>query len=123
MFNATCFCYLSFIMSQLLLSRVELTKCIPSILMESCEYAICPGSSILFYMDQLIRPKFLKSLSLSLEVLSCDFKIDCILVWHLISLNRKLVVLLGSFNVFISRSPCCTPLILVLASIKIASTL
>ena len=40
--------YLAYIMSQLLLSRAELAKCIPSILMYSCDHIICPGLSILF---------------------------------------------------------------------------
>ena len=47
MFVVTCF-YLSFIMSQLLLSRTELTKYTPSIFMYSCDHIICPGLSILF---------------------------------------------------------------------------
>ena len=47
MFVATCF-YLSFILPQLLLSRMELTKCTPIILMYSCDHIICPGLSLLF---------------------------------------------------------------------------
>ena len=46
MFVVTYF-YLSFIKSQLLL-WTELTKCILSILMSSCDHIICPGLSILF---------------------------------------------------------------------------
>ena len=58
-----------------------------------------------------------------LEAFSCVFKIDCILVFQLISTNKKMVVSSGKFNIFFSWSPICTPLILVLASMKIASTL
>ena len=53
------------ILSQLELSRTELPKCTPSILMENCDHTICPVLSILFYMTQPIRLGFLKSLSLS----------------------------------------------------------
>ena len=42
------FFFLPFIMSQLLLSRTELTKCTPSILMENCDHTICHGLTILF---------------------------------------------------------------------------
>ena len=53
------------ILSQLELSRTELPKCTPNILMENCDHTICPALSILFYMTQPIRLGFLKSLSLS----------------------------------------------------------
>ena len=52
-------------MFQLLLSRAELAKRTPSILMDSYEYTFCPGLSVLFYMAQLIRSEFLKILFLS----------------------------------------------------------
>ena len=43
-----------------------------------------------FYMPQLIKPEFLKSFFFfELEAFSCDFKIDCILLWQLMSLNKK----------------------------------
>ena len=47
MFAMTCY-YLSFIMSQLLLSRTELTKCTTSVIMYSSDHIICPGLSVLF---------------------------------------------------------------------------
>ena len=59
------FAKLWLILSQLELSRTELPKCTPSILMENCDHTICPVLSILFYMTQPIRLGFLKSLSLS----------------------------------------------------------
>ena len=58
-----------------------------------------------------------------LGAFSFDFKIDFILVWQLMSLNKKMVVSSGKFNICISWSPICTLLILVLASMKIASSL
>ena len=59
------FVKLGLILSQLELSRTELPKCTPNILMENCDHTICPVLSILFYMTQLIRFGFLESLSLS----------------------------------------------------------
>ena len=50
------------ILSQLELSRTELPKCTPNILMENCDYTICPVLSILFIWPRLGS---LKSLSLS----------------------------------------------------------
>ena len=57
------------------------------------------------------------------ELEAFGFKIDCILVFQLMSVNKKMVVSSGKFIIFISWSPICTPLILMLASMKIASTL
>ena len=53
------------ILSQLELSRTELPKCTPNILMENCDHTICPVLSILFYMTRPIRLGFLKHWSLS----------------------------------------------------------
>ena len=94
MFVATCF-YLSFIISQLLLSRVKLTKCIPSILRYSCNHIICSGLSILFFYAPGNKVWTFEKFVFVIEAFSCDFKIDCILV--------------GKFNIFISWSPICTP--------------
>ena len=121
MFVVTCF-YLSFIMPQLLLSRTELTKHISSILIYSCDHIICPGLSILFSYAPAHKAWIFEKFIFELEAFSCDFKIDCILVWQLISLNKKMVVSSGEFNVFTPWSPICTPLILVSASIKTANT-
>ena len=121
-FVVTCF-YLLFIMPQLLLSRTELTKHISSILIYSCDHIICPGLSILFSYAPAPKVWIFEKFVFELEAISCDFLIDCILVWQLMSLNKKMVVSSGKFNIFISWSPICTPLIHVLASMKIASTL
>ena len=56
---------LSFTMFQLLLSRTELTKFSPSILIESRDGTIYPGLTILFLYDWPVRLEFLKSLFLN----------------------------------------------------------
>ena len=117
-FVVTCF-YLSFIMPQLLLSRTELTKHISSILIYSCNHIICPGLSILFSYAPAHKAWIFEKFVFELEAFSCDFKIDCILVCQLISLNKKMVVSSGKLKIFKSWSHICTPLILVSASIKL----
>ena len=64
MFVVACF-YLPFVMIQLLLSRLELTKHISNILIYSCDHIICPDLLILFYTPQLVRAEFFKSLLLA----------------------------------------------------------
>ena len=53
------------ILSQLKLSRTELPKFTPNIIMENCDHNICPVISIHFYITQPIRLGFFKTLSLS----------------------------------------------------------
>ena len=53
----------SLILSQLELSKIELPKLIPSILMKNCGHSICPGWSILFLYATLHKVWLLKSLS------------------------------------------------------------
>ena len=120
-FVVTSFC-LSIIMPQLLLSRTELTKRISSILIYSCDHIICPDLSILFSYAPAHKGWIFEKFVFELQAISCDFLIDCILLWQLMSLNKKMVVS-GKFNIFISWSSICTPLIHVFASLKIASTL
>ena len=115
--QVTCF-YLSFIMSQFLLSLV-----IPSILMYSCDHIICPGLSVLFLYAPAHKVWILEKFVFELDAFWCYFKSDGILVCQLISLNKKMMVSSGKFNIFISWSHICTHLILVSASMKIASTL
>ena len=76
-----------------------------------------------FYMPQPIRPEFLKSFIFELEAFSNDLKIDCILVWQLPSLNKRMVWSSGTFNIFVSWSSVSTLLFLTLASIKVTSNL
>ena len=90
--------------------------------MYSFDNIICPGLSILFYRS-VHKAWIFEKFVFELEGFSCGFKIDCILVFQLISVNKKIVLSSGKFSIFISWSPICTPLILVLASMKIASTL
>ena len=121
MFVVTCFCYLSFIMFKVVLSRTELIKCIPNILMYNCDRTICPSLSVLFLCTTVHKTWIFQSFVFELEAFSCDFKIDCILVWHLMPLNKKMVLPSEKFNIFISCSSICTPLIFVSASMEIAS--
>ena len=55
------FAKLRLVLSQFELSRTELPKCTPSILMESCDHTVCPVLSVLFYLTQHVRLGFLKS--------------------------------------------------------------
>ena len=95
MFVVTCF-YLSFIMSQLLLSLV-----IPSILMYSCDHIISPDLSILLLYASVHMARIFEKFVFELEAFSCDFKVDYILMRQLMSLNKKMVVSLEEFNIFI----------------------
>ena len=119
MFVAVCL-YLPFIMSQLLLSRTELSKCTPSILMYSCDHIIFPGLSILFLYAPAHKAWIFEKFVFELEAFSWDFKTGCILFWQLMSLNKKTVMSSGKSHIFISWSSTCTFTILVSASKKIA---
>ena len=99
MFVATCF-YLSFITSHLLLSRMELTKCTPSILMYRCDPIICPDLSILLLFASSHKAWIYEKFVFELEAFSFDFKIDCILLWQLISLDKKMVVSSGKLHIY-----------------------
>ena len=76
-------------MSQLLLSRKEWTKCTPSTLTYNFDHIICPGLSILFLYVPAHKSWIFEKFVFELETFSCDFKIDCILLWLLMSLNRE----------------------------------
>ena len=86
MFVVTFF-YFSFIKSQLLL-WTELTKCILSILMSSCDHIICPGLSILFLYALANKVWMFEKFAFEVETFSCDFEIYCILVRESMSLNN-----------------------------------
>ena len=86
-------------MSQLLLSLV-----IPSILMYSCDHIISPDLSILFLYAPAHKAWIFEKFVFELEAFSYDFKIDCILVCQLISLNKKMVVSSGKLKIFESSS-------------------
>ena len=114
---------LLFGMSQLLISRRELTKCNPSISIESSDHSIYPGLSILFLYAPAHKTWFFEKFLFQLEHFSYGLETDCFLVWQLMSLNKETMVSSGKFYFFISWSPICTPLIFTLVSMKIARTL
>ena len=121
MFATTCFCYLSFIMSPGVVIKDRINR------MHSKYFNVQLWPFQLSWFINSIyttthKAWIFEKFDFELEAFSCDFKIDCILVWQLISLNKKMVVSSGEFNVFTPWSPICTPLILVSASIKIANT-
>ena len=112
---------LSYILSQFLLSWAELWKFTPTILMENCDQAICLGLSILFLYATPHKVWLFEKLIFELEAFWDNSKINSVLVKQLKSL-KKMVVSSAKFTILISWSPICIPLILVSASMKIAST-
>ena len=98
------------ILSQLELSRTDLSDCTPNILMENCRHVICPVLSILFM--------WLGQYGLAFENF---FKITCFLASQVISLEKNGGAISKIYCV-ISCSPICTPLILVSASVKMAGS-
>ena len=74
-----------------------------------------------FYMPQPIGLDFLKRFIFELKAFSYSFKITCILLRQVIS-PKKMVMSSAKFTNLISWSPICTPLILLSASMKLAST-
>ena len=101
MFFVTCLlvviCHL--LCRQLLLSRTELTKWTPDILMYNGDHTIFPSLSILFLCATAHKVSIFEKFIFKLELFLCDFKIDSILVWQLKSLNKKMVVSSGKFNI------------------------
>ena len=69
--------------------------------MYSCNHTICPGLAILFSCATVHKTSIFEKFVLELEVFSPDFKFDCILVWPLMSLNKKMLVSSGTLNIFI----------------------
>ena len=57
--------YLSYIMSQLLLSRTNLIKCTKSVLMYICNHIICTGLSVLFLYIPAHKASIFEKLFLS----------------------------------------------------------
>ena len=104
---------LPYILSLFLLA--ELWKCTPTVLMEHCDHAICLGLSILLLYAGLQKFIF------KLEAFWDNSEINCFLVRQLKSL-KKMVVSSAKFTILISWSPICMLLILVSASMKIASS-
>ena len=75
-----------------------------------------------FCMLQPIRLDFSEKFIFELDLSSYSFKITCILLRQVISLN-KMVVLAAKFTILIPWSIICILLILLSASMKLASTL
>ena len=107
------------ILYQLELSRTELPKCTPSILMEMWPYHLsCFINSFLY--DPACKAWLFEKLIFE-PVASYSFKVTCILVRQVILL-RKLGGVISKIYCLVSWSPICTPLILLSALMKMAST-
>ena len=117
MFVVTCFYYLSIIMSPVVVMKGGINKMYSKYFSVQLWPYHLTVYEFCFYVPQPIRPEFLKGFFSARTFF--DFKIDCILVWQLMSLSKKVVVSLGKLIIFISWSPIWTPLILVSASIKL----
>ena len=106
-------------LSQLELSRTELPKFSPSILMEMWPYhLLCFINSFLY--DPVCKAWLFEKFIFELEA-SYSFKITCILVRQVISL-KKIGGVISKIYCLVSWSPICTPLILLSALMKMAST-
>ena len=68
--------------------------------MYSCDRASCLGLSVLFLYAPAHKTWIFEKFVFKLEAFLCDFKIDCILVWQLMSLTRKMMLSSGKFNIF-----------------------
>ena len=111
----------SLILSRLELSRVKSLKLTASNLMENCEHFICPGWSIPFLHASIHKAWHFENFIFKIDASLCIFKITCILLRHVISL-KKMVVLSAKFTILISWSPICILLFLLWASMKLSST-
>ena len=87
--------------------------------MENCDHTICPVLSILFPYVQVHKAWIFEKFPFEVEA-SYSFKITCILVRHVISLKKNGCDI-GKIYCLISWSRICTPLILILASLKMAN--
>ena len=109
-------------LSQLELSRTDLQKCThiwENWKKENCDHTICPFLSILFYITQPNKAWLFEKFIFELEA-SYSFKTTCILVRQVITLKKSGGAI--SKICLISRSPICTLLILISASVKMAGT-
>ena len=100
----------SLILSQSLLLRIELPKCIPSILGKDWDHIIFYSLSVLFSYVLARGAQFFEKIIFELEAFSYSFKMTLSLAKQLI-LPRKMVVSSAKFIILISWSPFCTPLI------------
>ena len=116
------FVKLSLILSQLELLRVEFSKLTQAFWWKILTWPFVLAYQFYFYMSQAIRLDFLfEKFIFELESSSYSFKITWILSKQVIS-PKKMVRSSAKFTNLISWSPICTPYILLLASMKLAST-
>ena len=88
--------------------------------MESCDCATSPIFLILLLYDPASKAWLCENFIFELEA-SYSFKITCILVRQVISL-KKIGGVISKIYCLVSWSPICTPLILLSALMKMAST-
>ena len=108
------------ILSHLELSRIGLPKLNSSILIEIVTIPVGQVDELYFYMHYPIKAWLLGKIIFKLISFSYSLKITCILLRQVISL-KKMVVLSVKFNILISWSPFCIPLILLSALMRLAS--
>ena len=101
------------------LSRTELPKFTLSILMELWPYNLSWFINS-FLLDPACKTWLFENFIFELEA-SYSFKITCILVRQVISL-KKIGGVISKIYCLVSWSPICTPLILLSALMKMAST-
>ena len=89
--------------------------------MGNFDLAICPALSVLFLYAPAYRAWLFEKFIFELSAFSYSFEITCIPLRQVIY-PKKMVMLSAKFTNFISWSPICTPLILLSASMKLAST-
>ena len=109
------------ILSQSVLSREEFTKLTQAFWREVLTLSFVLAYQFYFYISQPIRLDFFEKFVFELESSSYSFKITCILLRQVIS-PKKMVMSSGKFTNLILWSAICTPFILLLASMKLAST-
>ena len=101
----------SFILSDLELSRIKLSKLPPSILMEILIVSFVLVDQFYFFMHQLMHKAWLfDKFIFELDASSYSFKVTCIILRQVISF-RKMVMLSAKLTILISWSPICVPLI------------
>ena len=96
------------------------TKMYSKYFMENCDRTISPVLSNSFLYDPACKVWLFEKLIFELEA-SYSFKITCILVRQVISL-KKIGGVISKIYCLVSWSPKCTPLILLSALMKVAST-
>ena len=88
--------------------------------MESRDHTICAVVSVLFLYDPACKAWLFEKVIFEIGA-SYSIKITCILVRQVISLKKNCGVI-SKVDCLVSWSPICTPLILVAALMKVAST-